>query len=212
MHYVTDRPFKQTSTVTVRYSGREIHRRTDTNLQGGRGGGGLTKICLTETGSARFLLSYKIDLVSVHKGLERFLYNMVYYKSICMFLWLFTRATCGSASLGFGSVFLSNVESHDLDIAITSSRQDFAFYIQMHVCVSQHCLRSTLYVYFTVYLHVRRLDNIIIEWEAFVACICRALPCVGRCFRLQDNQKQFPLSTDDERNFQRVRGHTPRSF
>ena len=89
---------------------------------GGGGGGGLTKICLTETGSARFLLSYKIDLVSVHKGLERFLYNMVYYKSICMFLWLFTRATCGSASLGFGSVFLSNVELHDLDIAITSSR------------------------------------------------------------------------------------------
>ena len=34
-----------------------------------RGGGG-QKFCPTETESARLLLSYKIDLISVYKGLE----------------------------------------------------------------------------------------------------------------------------------------------
>lgn len=32
--------------------------------------GGWEKICLTETESARFLLSYEIDLISVHNDLE----------------------------------------------------------------------------------------------------------------------------------------------
>ena len=36
---------------------------------------------------------------------------------------LFTRATCGSQSLGFGSVFFFYVETCDQDLAITSSRQ-----------------------------------------------------------------------------------------
>ena len=59
------------------------YRRTGTNLWGegkvggggGGGGGGATKTCPTETESPRLLLSYIIDLIRVHKGLENIIYT-----------------------------------------------------------------------------------------------------------------------------------------
>ena len=52
--------------------------------------GGMTKMFPTETESARLLLSYKIDLVSVEKGLENITcINMAYFESIYVFLWLY---------------------------------------------------------------------------------------------------------------------------
>ena len=47
------------------------YRRTGTNLWGG----GATKTCPTETESPRLLLSYIIDLIRVHKGLENIIYT-----------------------------------------------------------------------------------------------------------------------------------------
>ena len=45
---------------------------------------GWTKICATETENAR------LDLINVHKGFgKHFLYNMAYYKSIYMSIWLY---------------------------------------------------------------------------------------------------------------------------
>ena len=49
------------------------YRRTGTNLWGE--GGGATKTCPTETESPRLLLSYIIDLIRVHKGLENIIYT-----------------------------------------------------------------------------------------------------------------------------------------
>ena len=50
----------------------------------------MTKMFPTETESARLLLSYKIDLVSVEKGLENITcINMAYFESIYVFLWLY---------------------------------------------------------------------------------------------------------------------------